>query len=79
MSVVGPEILITNGCAAGVVDSADAAAGMVEISRTRVSGARYITTRTGVEGLGVQVKKVVTRALVRRLEVENRKSKIENR
>ena len=30
-------------------------------------------------GLGERVKKVVTRVLVRRLEVENRKSKIENR
>ena len=30
-------------------------------------------------GLGERVKKVVTRVLVRRMEVENQKSKIENR
>ena len=48
---------------------------VIEVGSVR-NFARLAALRTG---LGERVKKVVTRVLVRRLEVENRKSKIENR
>lgn len=59
-----------------VIGSTEAATGVIEISpHERPHWGVWLR----LEGLGVQMKKVVTRVLVRRLEAETRKSKIQNR